>query len=118
MHDFRKLRVWQEGIELADELYQLTRNFPTEERFNLTSQLNRAATSIPSNVAEGAGRLHNGEFIQFLGFASGSCSEVYTHLVLAQRRHYLTSEQFTALETRLNGIHRMIATLIKSLRAN
>ncbi|UYZ58366.1 four helix bundle protein [Hymenobacter latericus] len=116
MHDFRKLRVWQEAIELVVQVYAATRQFPPEERFNLSSQLTRAAVSIPSNIAEGAGRIPNGEFVHFLGIASGSCSEVPTQLIIAQRLNYLTSQQYNVMEQRLNAIQRMTATLIKNLR--
>lgn len=65
MHNFRELKVWQMGIELAKLIFQLTRSFPPEERYSLTSQLIRCATSIPSNIAEGCGRKSNKEFKQF-----------------------------------------------------
>ena len=117
MHDFRKLRVWQDAVELVIEIYRITRQFPAEEKFNLTSQLNRAAVSIPSNISEGAGRGGNGEFIQFLNYASGSCSEVFTQLLIANRLGYISSEIFEAIDARLNSIHRMIHKLIGNLRS-
>jgi len=74
MHDYKKLVAWQEAVNLVVQVYENTRKFPSEEKFGLISQINRAAVSIPSNIAEGAGRATNGEFKQFLGIAAGSCS--------------------------------------------
>ncbi|RYZ82119.1 MAG: four helix bundle protein, partial [Proteobacteria bacterium] len=71
MHNYKKLKAWQEAVELVVEVYKITREFPSSEKFGLISQINRSAVSIPSNIAEGAGRNSNGEFNQFLGIASG-----------------------------------------------
>ena len=75
--------AWQKGMELAGAIYRLTQRFPPEERFGLTNQLRRASVSIPSNIAEGKGRLTTGELVQFLGIARGSTLEVQTQLELA-----------------------------------
>jgi four helix bundle protein len=75
--------AWQKGMELAALIYKVTQGFPADERFGLTNQLRRAAVSIPSNIAEGKGRLSTGELIQFLGIARGSTLEVQTQLELA-----------------------------------
>ena len=117
MHDFRKLRVWQDAVEFVIEVYRIVRQFPAEEKFNLISQLNRAAVSIPSNSSEGAGRGGNGEFIQFLNYASGSCSEVFTQLIIANRLGYISGEEFEKTDVRLNSIHRMIHKVISNLRS-
>lgn len=79
----RSSSAWQKGMELASVIYRVTQCFPAEERFGLTNQLRRAAVSIPSNIAEGKGRLTTGELIQFLGIARGSTLEVQTQLELA-----------------------------------
>jgi len=79
----RNSAAWQKGMELARLVYKATRQFPADERFGLTNQLRRASVSIPSNIAEGKGRLTTGEFIQFLGIARGSTLEVQTQLELA-----------------------------------
>ncbi len=93
MHYFQKLRVWQEAMQLATEIYELTNKFPSEERFGLTQQLRRSSISIPSNIAEGAGRNTNGEFKYFLGIANGSSCEAQTQLILAERLGYITEEE-------------------------
>lgn len=116
MHDYRKLRVWQDAIELAVEVYRLTRTFPAEEKFNLVSQMNRAAVSVGSNIGEGAGRMTNGEFIQFLGFASGSCSEVITQAVIAERLELGSDDLRVAVVQRATSVQKMIFTFIKTLR--
>ncbi|GAB2946145.1 four helix bundle protein [Hymenobacter coalescens] len=116
MHDYRKLRVWQDSIELAVEVYQLTHTFPSEEKFNLVSQMNRAAVSVGSNIGEGAGRATNGEFIQFLGFASGSCSELITQAVIAERLAFGSTELRAAVVQRATSVQKMIFTFMKTLR--
>ncbi|UYZ62122.1 four helix bundle protein [Hymenobacter weizhouensis] len=116
MHDYRKLRVWQDAIELAVEVYQFTRTLPAEEKFNLVSQMNRAAVSVGSNIGEGAGRMTNGEFVQFLGFASGSCSEIITQSVICERLELGTATLRAAVLERATSIQKMIHTFIKTLR--
>ena len=81
--DFRDLVVWQKAIAFVTEVYRATQSFPNEKKFGLTSQLRRASVSIPSNIAEGQGRLTRGEFGQFLGHAKGSICEVETQLIIA-----------------------------------
>ena len=89
IRNYRDLIVWQEGIALAKEIYRVTRTFPASERSGLTSQLQRAAVSVPSNIAEGQSRRNSGEFRQFLFQALGSLAEVDTQLVLAHELGYL-----------------------------
>lgn len=116
MHDFRKLRVWQDAVGFVIAVYDITRQFPADERFNLVSQLNRAAVSIPSNISEGAGRGSNKEFVQFLNYASGSCSEVFTQLLISNRLGFLSDQLFETTDGQLNSIHRMIHKLIEKLK--
>jgi four helix bundle protein len=85
IQSYRDLQVWQKSMELTESVYHLTRSFPREEMFGLTSQLRRCAVSIPSNIAEGQGRLNTREFRQFLGIARGSVWEVQTQLEIARR---------------------------------
>jgi len=82
---FKDLVVWQRAIELTTDVYKLTSKFPDAERFGLTNQMRRASVSIASNIAEGYGRATKGEYVQFLGHARGSCSELETQLVIAKR---------------------------------
>lgn len=90
------LRVWQLGMQLTEEVYQITQHFPPSEVYGLTSQMRRAAVSVPSNIAEGAGRESDQEFIRFLIIARGSLSELETQCLIAQRLGYLQQTE-TAL---------------------
>ena len=85
---YRDLIAWNKAMELVTEIYRVTHNFPKEELFGLMSQLRRAAVSIPSNIAEGKGRLSKGEFRQFLGNARGSLAELETQILIAQNLNY------------------------------
>lgn len=88
MHQYKKLDVWKKSIELAVEIYAYTKNFPSEEKFGLTSQIRRSVISIPSNIAEGAGRKSNKEFCQFLNIVYGSSCELDTQLLISMNRFY------------------------------
>src|ERR1700716_1699915 len=90
---FRDLRVWQCGMDLVEDVYRLTKEFPKDELYGLTNQLRRAAVSVPSNIAEGQTRAHVKEFFQFLSTAQGSLAELQTQIELAGRLKYLSAEQ-------------------------
>src|SRR4029079_9171478 len=92
MHDYRKLRVWQDSVELVKEIYLVTKTFPREEKFGLVSQINRAAVSVPSNIAEGAGRNTKREVRNFLGNANGSLYELETQLIISNDLAYLRKD--------------------------
>lgn len=92
--NYRNLLVWQKAIALVVRIYEVTRSFPTDERFGLISQLRRAAVSVPSNIAEGQSRLTTGEFRQFLGIAKGSLAEIDTQLVIAENLGFLKDAQW------------------------
>src|SRR5208337_1328967 len=111
--DFRNLVVWQKAIAFVTEVYRATQSFPNEEKFGLTSQLRRASVSIPSNIAEGQGRLTRGEFRQFLGHAKGSLAELETQLIIAERLGYLKGPQ--SLIDRLAEVSRLLNGLLNSL---
>ena len=115
MHDYKKLNVWQESVVLVKEVYLLTKKFPTEEKFGLVSQLNRAAVSIPSNIAEGAGRNSKGEFRNFLGNASGSLYELETQLIISNSLGYVLETDLKLLLDKINILQKMIYNLIKTL---
>ena len=84
MHNLKELKIWHKAMELVTEVYRLTADFPKEEKYGLTSQIRRAAVSIPSNIAEGAGRNSKKEFVQFLAISNGSCYELQTQLLLSK----------------------------------
>jgi four helix bundle protein len=85
MHNLKELKIWNKAIDLAVDVYKATSTFPTDERFGLISQSRRAAVSIPSNIAEGAGRNSDKEFAHFLGIANGSSYELQTQLVISNK---------------------------------
>jgi four helix bundle protein len=116
MHNFRELKIWQDAMEITKSTYKLTKSFPSSEIYGLTSQINRAVVSIPSNIAEGAGRNGNKEFTQFLNIAMGSCFEVETQLILAYEFTYVKKDDYELLILQLNKLERMINSLILTLR--
>ncbi len=116
MGDFRNLRVWQRAHNLTLELYAETRTFPKEERYRLTSQLRRAAASVPANIAEGQGRTGSREMIHHLSIAQGSLAELETLILIAQDLHYLDDADCDTLLARATEVRRLIGGLIRSLR--
>jgi four helix bundle protein len=113
----RNSAAWQKGMELARLVYKATRNFPADERFGLTNQLRRASVSIPSNIAEGKGRLTTGEFIQFLGIARGSTLEVQTQLELASDFGFGDPVQIAAAQALVSEQLRILNASLATLRA-
>jgi len=114
---YTDLLVWQKSIELVKEVYGITKTFPKVEVYGLTSQMRRAAVSIPSNIAEGFLRQHKPETIQFLYISLGSCGELHTQFLIAKELGFVTDEQLNRLFTNhLFFIIRMMQNLIKSLR--
>ena len=112
---FVDLAVWQAAMVLAKEVYRVTAEFPAEERFGLTSQMRRAAVSIPSNIAEGQGRRTRGEFLQFLGTARGSLYELRTQLTLSRDLSFLMEVHETALKSHVVKTGQLLNGLIRSL---
>ena len=117
MFNFEKLETWRKAVAFADLVYELTRNFPSDERFGLTNQMRRAAVSIASNIAEGYGRATKGEYIQFLGHARGSCSELETQLVIARNLDFGTAPNLESSEALCHDVSRLLSALMNSLRA-
>lgn len=113
---FEKLKVWQKSLDLADEIDKLTKTFPKEELFILTSQIKRAADSISLNIAEGSTGQSNAEFTRFLRYALRSDIEVVGCLHLGKRRKYITEEHFLLLYKTCEEVLVMINGLIKSLK--
>ncbi len=115
---YRDLRVWQESMTLAELCYRLTRAFPKEEMFGLTSQIRRSAASIPANIAEGHGRENTQSFIQYLRISQGSLKELETHLLLTQRVGLTETEEIDGLMRQCESVGKMVRLLIRSLQEN
>ncbi len=113
---FKDLIVWQKSIALVSDIYKLTRKFPPEERFGLTSQLRRAAVSIAANIAEGNGRGTRLDYAHFLDIAFGSVSEVSTLLTITKNLSYCGALECSTLEERLGEIGRMLHAIRTKLR--
>jgi four helix bundle protein len=111
---YKDLIVWQKAMVLVTEVYRITGCFPNEERFGLASQMRRAAVSVPSNIAEGQGRLTRGEFRQFLGIAKGSLMELETQLLIARNLAYLRDSE--PLLSQLSEVARLLNGLVNSVR--
>ncbi len=108
MNNFRELIVWQKSVDLAVNIYEITRKFPESERYNLTSQMQRCGTSIASNIAEGAGRNSAAYFKQFLTVALGSAYELETQLVISKKLNYVNSEVYSKLVKDITEVQRMV----------
>lgn len=113
MHNFREFQVWQRGIQLVKNIYQLTSSFPSEEKFGIISQIRRCAVSIPSNIAEGSGRKTNKDFSNFLSISLGSQFELETQLIISNEIGFLSDEQLSNTTQELNEIQKMTRTLIE-----
>lgn len=114
---YRDLEVWKKSMGLAERVYALTRNWPREEAYGLTSQVRRASVSVPSNIAEGSAKQTTGEFLQALGHARGSLAEVETQVLLATRFGYLELTDSESVLSDCDTISRMLTGLDKSLRS-
>ncbi|MCK4272147.1 four helix bundle protein [bacterium] len=117
LKNYRQLKVWQKSYKFCLDVYSATKNFPTEEKYCLTSQIRRAAVSIPSNIAEGYGKKTTQQYIQGLYIAYGSLCELETQLMLCSDLEYLRYEKHKQLQFALSEIERMLKALIKSLEA-
>lgn len=113
----KKLNVWSDAVDLAQQIYKVTERFPSNEQFGIASQVRRTAVSIPSNIAEGAARQTKKEFLNFLHIAKGSLSELDTQLEIARRLEYLDQARWETLDERLERIDRMLSGLVRSLRS-
>lgn len=108
MHNFRKLQIWQIGIELNKDVYTLVKSFPTSDKYILTSQILRSTISIPSNIAEGSGRKSEKEFKQYLSIAIGSSYELETQLIIAETYGYITPEELQIILDKLIELQKKI----------
>ncbi len=110
------MEIWKKGIEITKQVYNITESFPKTEIYGLTSQMRRAAVSIPSNISEGAARNTKKEFIQFLHNARGSLSELDTQMIIALELGFLDKNTYDSVEKELNHENKMITGLIKTLK--
>ena len=113
--DHRQLVAWQKGIALSLETYRISRRFPREETYGLTSQIRRAAVSVPANLAEGNGRIHRAEYAHFVSVARGSLREVDTLIEIALGLGYLKEQELANTSELLDHLGRMLTRLLKRL---
>ena len=116
MRDFKKIQVWQKAHALTLKIYKATAEFPNDERFGLISQLRRAMASVPTNIAEGAGRETQTDFARFIHIATGSASEVEYLLLLSHELGYLSQEEYSQLEKDSVEVKRMLYGFGKALK--
>ena len=117
MHNLKELKVWNKAIELATEVYQITADFPKEEKYGLTAQIRRSAVSVPSNIAEGAGRNTNKEFNHFLGISNGSSYELQTQLIISRNLDLIDARVDQVLD-QIDQIQKMTFSLQNKLTGN
>ena len=116
MHNFKDLKFWQKSIDLSVLIYKITSMFPNEEKFGLVSQLRRASVSIASNIAEGASRSSNKEFLYFLSLSNGSAFEIETQLIIANRLNYLNENDLMNVIDNVTEIQKMIYSFSKKIK--
>jgi four helix bundle protein len=117
VRNYKELDVWKKSVAFTTEIYQLTSGFPNTERYGLSSQVRRAAVSIPANIAEGWGRGSVGEYIQFLTVARGSLMELETHLIVSCNLRFISSEALGAGSREIEEIGKMLNGLIGALKS-
>lgn len=115
MHKYKELKLWSKSVNLASQVYEITATFPKEETYGLTSQIRRSAVSIPSNIAEGAGRNTKKDFNNFLGISYGSSCELETQLIIANRVNFIKDALLQKLQEEISEIQKMNWALKKSL---
>ena len=116
MSDYKKLKVWEDAHEFNIDIYNITKKFPNNEQYGLTSQIRRRSSSIPTNIVEGCGQLDNGNLIRFLGIAKGSAFETEYQLLLSKDLNYITNDEYKLLLAKIQSIIRRLTNLIKSLK--
>ena len=113
---YRQLDVWQRSVDLVEVIYQITKQMPADERFAMTSQLKRSATSVPANIAEGWGRASDGDYLRHLSIARGSLMELETHLIVAVRLKLLDRDDAAAAWQIMQEVGKMLTRLHQSIR--
>ena len=117
MKNFKELRIWQKGFEIAVDSYKIVATFPASEKFGLCSQITRAAVSIPSNIAEGSSRKSDKDYSRYIEIALGSCFELETQLLIAKSVEYGSKEDIELQLLQINEEEKMLASFINSLKA-
>jgi four helix bundle protein len=117
IRSYRDLKVWEQGMALAELCYRNTRHFPKEELFGAVVQIRRAAASVPANIAEGHGRESRGEFVQFLRVAQGSLKELETHVLLCQRVGLSSADDARLVLDKCEALGKVLRALIRSLQS-
>jgi four helix bundle protein len=115
LKNFKELKVWEKSYQLSLGIYKITTKFPDDEKFGLTSQVRRAAVSIPSNIAEGYGRRTRADYIKFLHIAYGSCCELETQMLISIDLNYMNNEKGIKVMDKIKEVERMLKSLITSL---
>jgi four helix bundle protein len=115
IRSYRDLLVWEQAMGLAAEVYRVTRSWPKEELYGLTSQARRAAVSVPANIAEGYGRENRGSYLQFLKIAQGSVKELETHLLLAERIGVAAQTQVVPLLAQCESVGKLLRALMRKV---
>jgi four helix bundle protein len=117
MMNYKDLKVWSKAHQSALSIYQLTKSFPKEEQYNLTSQIRRAALSIPTNIAEGSGKFTNSDFAKFLQIALGSTHEVEYLLLFSYELKFIDQKDYETISSEIGEVKAMLIALIKKIRA-
>lgn len=115
INNFKDLKIWQKGIQIAEKCYYLTIDFPASEKYGMTSQIRRAATSVPANIAEGYGRGSTKDYSRFLSIARGSLNELETHLIIAEKVQLATNPEIESICSLIQEEHKMLNSLIQKL---
>jgi len=110
MHNYKNLHIWQDGIKLARRIYEITSHFPANEKYGIVSQMTRAAVSVSSNIAEGAGRGTNKDFANFLSIAIGSLFELHTQITICEQIGFLSTEETKQIEEQIYSLQQQIYT--------
>lgn len=118
MHKIDDLKIWQKALDLTTEVYKATADFPSEEKFGITSQIRRSAVSVPSNIAEGAGRNSSKEFSRFMSIANGSALELQTQLIISNRLNLISNDTLKSLLSSLDEIQKMNYSFQRAISNN
>jgi len=116
MHKYKELKLWHKSMDLVTSVYFVTRTFPDFEKFGLVAQINRSAVSIPSNIAEGAGRNSDKEFLQFLSIAHASSYELETQLLISKNLNYLKPDELNHITEQISEVQRMNYSVQQKLK--